>query len=433
MTGAEGMADQADVIVVGAVPAGSSTAYWAARYGLNVPLLDRQTFPRDKTCGDGLLPHARMELARMGLNDWLDEPHHGRFDGFSIYTENSSIVSTAPPSVNGKIGHIVRREETDRRVAERAAAQGADFRQGVTARRASRASDASVTGVEATISGERVLYRAPLIVVADGVGGFEGNGIKAPQSGVARRQYFKNAGGSRQNHVHFWLTKDLTRFGSAYGWLFYLGDGVANVGVAIYKDALEKERSNSGRNLDDLLADFLREPEVSERIGEPEGPAKSWSLKMGMAGKARYQRGMLLVGDAGSLIHPLSGEGVGYALESGRLAAAWAHEARARRDFSASLLSGYERQLTHLRGREHRPGFAVARMNNRFPDARLVDNFFEASESDPTATQALARAFYGEGSVYDLLGSRRAVAGTIAASARSHFRSDTNGHETTRS
>ncbi|MGF1470521.1 MAG: NAD(P)/FAD-dependent oxidoreductase [Rubrobacteraceae bacterium] len=423
------MTDRADLVVVGAGPAGSATAYWAARYGLDVLLLDRQEFPRDKTCGDGLLPHARMELARMGLDDWLEEPHHGRFDGFSIYTRNSLISSTGPPSFNGKIGYIVRRQETDGRLVERARATGVEFRPGVKAQRAARAPDGAVTGVEATSSDDSVHYEAPLIVVADGVGGFEGDGIKVAQSGVARRQYFKNSSGSHQNHVHFWLTTDLTRFGSAYGWLFYFGDGVANAGVAIYKPALEKERSYSGRNLNDLMDAFLKEPEVAGRLGEPEGPAKSWSLKMGMAGKRRHGQGLLLVGDAGSMIHPLSGEGVGYALESGRLAAAWAHEAHNRKDFSSSLLAGYDRQLARLRGREHKPGFAVAQLNNRFADARLIDHLFEACEQDPEAQQALARAFYGEGSVYELLGHQRALATTIAASARSRFgRNSPNGH-----
>ena len=419
-----------DVIVVGAGPAGSAAAYWAAKYGLDVLLLDRQDFPRDKTCGDGLLPHARMELARMGLDDWLAEPQHGLFDGFSIYTDSSALIDDSPPSVNGKIGYIVRRRETDQKLVDTARNKGVEFRPGVNVKRATRTPAGFVKGVEGAADGADVRYEAPLVIVADGVGNFEKDGVGASQDGVARRQYFKSSYGERKNHVHFWLTKDLTRFGSAYGWIFYFGDGVANAGVAIYKDALAKERRRSGRNLHALLEDFLREPEVAERLGEPEGPAESWSLKMGMAGKKRHRQGLMLVGDAGSMIHPLSGEGVGYALESGRLAAVWAHEAHARQDFSSGLLGGYDRQLTQLRGREHKPGLAVARLNNQFPGLRFLDNLFEACQTDQDAQQTLARAFYGEGSVYDLLGHRRALARTVTASAQTQLEGirSTNGH-----
>jgi flavin-dependent dehydrogenase len=66
------MAERFDLVVVGAGPGGSSTAYYSAKAGLNTLLVDRQEFPRDKTCGDGLMPHAASEVALMGLADWLD-------------------------------------------------------------------------------------------------------------------------------------------------------------------------------------------------------------------------------------------------------------------------------------------------------------------------------------------------------------------------
>ena len=91
------MAERLDLVVVGAGPGGSSTAYYAAKAGLNTLLVDRQEFPRDKTCGDGLMPHAASEVALMGLADWLDEPHHGRFTGFNIYTRTALLRQKRPP------------------------------------------------------------------------------------------------------------------------------------------------------------------------------------------------------------------------------------------------------------------------------------------------------------------------------------------------
>jgi choline dehydrogenase-like flavoprotein len=85
------MAERYDLVVVGAGPGGSSAAYHSAKAGLNTLLIDRQEFPRDKTCGDGLMPHAASEVALMGLADWLDEPHHGKFTGFSMYTRTAHL------------------------------------------------------------------------------------------------------------------------------------------------------------------------------------------------------------------------------------------------------------------------------------------------------------------------------------------------------
>src|ERR671933_1210805 len=127
------MADRADLIVVGAGPGGSATAYNAARAGLEGLLLDRQEFPRDKPCGDGLMPHAAEEITLMGLGDWLDEPHHGRFSGFSIYTQTALLRQRVPPTFHGPRGYVVARQETDARLVKRAKEAGADFRSGVRA------------------------------------------------------------------------------------------------------------------------------------------------------------------------------------------------------------------------------------------------------------------------------------------------------------
>src|SRR3954463_13638768 len=164
------MAEHADLIVVGAGPGGSATAYHAAKAGLEVLLLDRQSFPRDKPCGDGLMPHAAEEVTLMGLGDWLDETHHGRVLGFSIYTQPALLRQKAPPTLHGPHGYVVPREETDARLVGRAEEAGADFRSGVRATKLLRTPAGSVTGVEAVSNAETVIYEAPLVVAADGVG-----------------------------------------------------------------------------------------------------------------------------------------------------------------------------------------------------------------------------------------------------------------------
>src|SRR5918998_851676 len=399
------MAERADLIVVGAGPGGSATAYHAARTGLSVLLLDRQEFPRDKPCGDGLMPHAAEEISLMGLGDWLDEPHHGKFSGFSIYTQTAFLRQKVPPTLHGPHGYVVAREETDARLVERAQGAGAEFQGGVRATKLLRSTAGNVTGVEVASNGETLYSEAPLVVAADGVGGFAGEGIKAHQNAVARRQYFRNVSGPGRDHLHVFLTKDMNEKGAGYGWVFYFGDGRANVGAGVSTKTLAR----TGRNLKDYFDRFLEEPEIANWLedAEPEGRAKSWSLKMGMWGARRYAQGLMTVGDAASMIHPISGEGVGYAIESGRLAASFAHEAHARRDFSASVLSGYERQLRRQRAREHFAGHALV---NLVPNLGMLEPLFKACEKDPEARRALVEGFTGDAPIYSLLKHPRALA-----------------------
>ena len=392
------MAERADLIVVGAGPGGSATAYHAARTGLSVLLLDRQKFPRDKPCGDGLMPHAAEEISLMGLGDWLDEPHHGKFSGFSIYTQTAFLRQKVPPSLHGPHGYVAPRRETDSRLLMRAREAGADFRGGVRATRLLRTPAGNVTGVEATSNGETRFYEAPVVVAADGVGGFAGEGMKARQNAVARRQYFENVSGPNKEDLHVFITKDMNEHGAGYGWVFYFGDGRANVGAGVSTKTLER----TGRNLKDFFDRFLEEPELTYWLkdAEPEGPARSWSLKMGMWGAKRHAQGLMTVGDAASMIHPISGEGVGYAIECGRLAAAWAHEARAKGDYSAATLSGYERQLRRKRAREHLSGYALT---NLVPNLGMIEPLFKACEKDPDARRTLVEGFTGDAPVYRLL------------------------------
>jgi geranylgeranyl reductase family protein len=407
------MAERADLIVVGAGPGGSATAYYAARAGLEVLLLDRQRFPRDKPCGDGLMPHAAEEISMMGLGDWLDEPQHGKFSGFSIYTQTAFLRQKVPPTFHGPHGYVVPRQETDARLVARAEEAGADLRSGVRATKLLRSPSGDATGVEAVSDGETLLYEAPLVVAADGVGGFAGEGMKAHQNSVARRQYFRNVSGPEKDHLHVFVTKDMNEHGAGYGWVFYFGDGRANVGAGVSTKTLQR----TGRNLKDFFDRFLEEPEMVDWLAdaEPEGQAKSWSLKMGMWGAKRYAQGLMTVGDAASMIHPISGEGVGYAIESGRLAAAWAYEASSRNDYSASLLKGYAAQLRRQRAREHLSGYALT---NLIPNLGMMEPLFKACEKDPEARRTLVEGFTGDAPIYSLLKHPKALGRAVKTALR---------------
>ena len=392
------MVERADLIVVGAGPGGSAAAYHAVRNGLDVLLLDRQTFPRDKPCGDALMPHTTSEVALMGLGDWLPESSHGKFRGFSLYTQTASFKQPVPPTFHGPHGYVIPRLQTDAKLLERARVIGARIHEGVRATKVLRSSGEDVTGIEAVSNGDTLRYEAPLVVVADGSGGGLASEHKAHQNVVARRQYFRNVSGPDQDHLHIFATKDMNERGGGYGWVFYFGDGRANVGAGVSTKTLE----STNRNLKDFFDRFLEEPMLAEWLedAESENQPKSWSLRTGMWGARRVGQGLLLVGDAGSLIHPISGEGVGYAMESGRLAAAFAHEAHTQRDFSAKLLGGYERELKRQRAKEHLSGYALI---NALPNLELLEPLFKSGERDKSARQTFIEIFTGDAPVYSLL------------------------------
>jgi geranylgeranyl reductase family protein len=412
------MTERYDLVVVGAGPGGSSTAYHSSKAGLSTLLIDRQEFPRDKTCGDGLMPHAASEVALMGLADWLDEPHHGKFTGFSMYTQTAFLRHGVPPSLHGPRGYVIRREETDAKLLERAVSAGAEFRSGVRATELLRSPAGDVAGTRAANAGGELCFEAPIVVVADGVGGFAGEDMKAHQNAVARRQYFRYVDGPDKQDLHIFITEDMNSHGAGYGWVFYFGDGRANVGAGVSTRSLAR----TGSNLKDVFNRFLKEPQLAGWLekAEPEGAAKSWSLKMGMWGAKRYAQGVLAVGDAGSMIHPISGEGVGYAMESGRLAATWVYQAHARRDFSASTLSGYENQLRRQRAREHLSGQALV---NLVPNLGMMEPLFKACEKDPEARRTLMESFTGDTPVYSLLKHPMTIATALREGVRDAIRS----------
>ena len=324
-------AERHDLLVIGGGPSGAATGYWAARHGLDVAVVEKATFPREKTCGDGLTPRAVTQLRAMGLGDRLAGCH--QVDGLRIIAHHRTLELAWPRhSVHPDHGYVIRRRELDTFVAEHAAAAGAVLHQGTEAT-APELEQGHLVGatVKDTATGATRSIRAPWIVVADGSNSRFGRALGTARDrtypqGVAIRGYFESP-----NHDDRWIESALDvrdRNGSAmpgYGWVFPVGDGTVNVGLGLLSTFRDWKQINTTA----LWHEFTHTLPDHWEI-DPDAPLDPPSGgRLPMAGSVGPKQGpnWLLVGDAGGTINPFNGEGIDSAYETGRTAASLIAEA----------------------------------------------------------------------------------------------------------
>jgi menaquinone-9 beta-reductase len=332
--------DEADVIVVGAGPGGSATAYHMARHGLRVLMLEKTVFPREKVCGDGLTPRATRQLIRMGVDTsakagWLQNKGL-RVIGGGVRLELDWPELASFPNY----GLVRTRLDFDDLLARRAVEAGALLRTGVNVIGPVLTDDGHVIGVRAKAGPgkEPVEYRAPLIVAADGVSGKFPLALGLTKRedrpiGVAVRRYYHSPVRADDDYLESWLelrsAQDRDRLLPGYGWIFGLGDGRVNVGLGILNSSSAFGKTNYRAMLTDWLG--TTPPDWGMRDeANADGPILGAALPMGFNRVPHYTRGVMLVGDSGGMVNPMNGEGIAYAMESGELAAEVAVQALAR-------------------------------------------------------------------------------------------------------
>ncbi|QCC78791.1 geranylgeranyl reductase family protein [Nocardioides daphniae] len=318
---------QTDVLVVGAGPAGSGAAAWAARHGMETLLVDAAVFPRDKTCGDGLTPRAIHELQALGLTDWVrgHTVNHGlRAHGFGQTLELNW------PDVKGSDlptwGSAVARTEFDDHLRRTAVASGATCVDGARAVDVVMEGD-RVSAVVLETTGpdgrQRVEVRCRWLVVADGVRSPLGKRLgrewhRDTVYGVAGRSYVKS---ERSDDPwissHLELRDEGGKALAGYGWIFPLGTGEVNLGAGALATA-KRPADIAVKPLMRHYADQLRDE--FELHGDLRAEASAL-LPMGGAVSNVAGRNWALVGDAAGCVNPLNGEGIDYGLETGRVLA----------------------------------------------------------------------------------------------------------------
>lgn len=343
------MDEVADVAVVGGGPAGAAAAYYLAAAGHDVVVCEKGRFPRAKTCGDGLTPRGVRALADMGLPAAL--PGAQQVVGIRLRTARRA-VELPFPARDGWPAHglVVRRAELDRAVLDRAQAAGATVLYG-TAAVAPLIEQGVVAGVQLQTPGGRRRLRARFVVSAEG-----GTGAFTRQLGrrrapgypmaVGMRQYLRPvraAGpGGRWLDVHLDVGSDRrTLWG--YGWVFPLGDGTLNVGIG----GLTSRVPGPLRPLQARFVDGLR-ARYGEQAVRLDGPPTGGRLLLSDCVWPLHGPGYVVVGDAAGRVNPCTGEGICYAYETGRIAAA--HLDAALRDGRTRSVSGYTAEVADTYG-----------------------------------------------------------------------------------
>ncbi|WP_412519116.1 geranylgeranyl reductase family protein [Actinomadura madurae] len=292
-----------DVIVVGAGPAGSAAATHLARSGLDVLVLEKTSFPREKICGDGLTPHAVRELHSLGVD--ITTPGWFRNDGIRLIGAGRRLEIPWPSGS----GLTRTRADLDELLARNAISAGATLLN--TKATAPISTHGRVTGVR-TASGT---HRARLVIAADGASSRLGValGLRPRRDrpiGIAGRRYFRSP---RHDDPYLGIWLDLAPAG--YGWIFGMGDGTVNAGVALLRTDHPDYHGLCSRWLASLPTHWNLTEEHAV------GPLRGAALPMGYSRRPHYLPGLLLAGDSGGMINPSSGEGIAYALEAGRIAA----------------------------------------------------------------------------------------------------------------
>ena len=318
-------ARETDVLIIGGGPAGSAAGYWLAKAGKRVTIIEKKTFPRDKTCGDGLTPRAVKQIVDMGLADSLAKYH--RYEGLRATAHGKALELQWPShSVYPQHGYVVRRRELDQMVALNAEAAGAELLQGHEAHQPilerGLLRGAVVTDKETHSTFE---LRAQYVIVADGANSRFGRALGTSRAkqmpyGTAIRTYWESP-----RHAEPWIESALDvkdRNGNSmpgYGWIFPVGDGTINIGVGL----LSTFRDFKSVNTTHLLDAYAHMVADSWGIdpGSPTQRATSGRIPMGGSVGPKVGPSYIVVGDAAGSVNPFNGEGIDYAYETARMAA----------------------------------------------------------------------------------------------------------------
>lgn len=390
---------ETSVIVIGAGPAGAGTSIYLTQAGIPHVIIEKETFPRDKVCGDACSGKTAFVL-RKANPEWMQEI----FRQADKFTPSHGIIFVAP---NGKPlnipfnpnkqpgeqapGFTTPRMVFDNFLFEKLPSEYATIYQKATINTVDRANNkVSVSFIQ---GGKEYVVSAPLIVGADGDKSivrkqFLKEHTTDKTSAVGLRAYYEGVTGMHNDNfieLHF-----LPEVLPGYLWIFPLPNGTANVGVGILSERIRKKKINLREKMLDAIKN---NPNIAPRFknAELKGKIQGWGLPMGMEQRPVSGDNFLLTGDAASLIDPFSGEGIGNALYSGMLAAYAIEKALTDGKFDAAFIKeAYDDVLYKRVGDELKIGTTMQKLC-RFP--WLFNLVVNKAEKSPSLSKTISCMF----------------------------------------
>ena len=343
-----------DAIIVGAGPAGSSAAIYCNKLGLNTLLIDKSIFPRDKICGDALSGKSVKILEELDLLQDLDKldgaivnriifgnPNHSECELHLNKSLNKRHISH---------GFVIPRKIFDNYLFKKAS-DVSDVVSGFNVDDLIY-NKSQVVGVKGkTSNGEQKKYFGNIVLGADGP-----YSIVSRKSGlynsdmnytaVGLRCYYENVEDlTDQIELHY-----VNETIPGYFWIFPAGNKKANIGVGLLKSSAKKKKYNLQQIMQQVInsKNFKHRFKNSNALEKPKG----WNLPFGNTKRENHGNGFLLLGDAAGLVDPFTGEGIGNAMESGKIAADIVLKAKKINNFSNQILSEYDKVLWEYLGSE---------------------------------------------------------------------------------
>ncbi len=367
-----------DVIIVGAGPAGSALACFLAAQGLDVLLLDKAAFPRDKTCGDGLSPRAMRVLRSLGLLDQLLKAGW-RINHIVLFAPNGRAIRAAVPPYADlpDFALVLPRLQLDDLIRARAVEAGADFRSSFTVTDLLRAGE-QFAGVRALAPDGPADFRARLTVLATGatIGLLErAHLLSAPPAfGRAARAYYEGMSGLSDTVEFHFDSVPLP----GYGWIFPISPTAANVGAGYFVRPGQPPMRNSPVQ---VVREFVANPYVKKMMNgaRPTSAVKGYPLRFDFPTARTAWPGLALVGEACGLVNPLTGEGIDYALESAETAAEVLGMALRNGEPPAFTAQKYSRAL---RGRFLRTFVNITRVRDVYLRPWVMNRFASAANKN---------------------------------------------------
>ena len=343
-----------DAIIVGAGPAGSSAAMYCSKLGLNTLLLDKSSFPRDKVCGDALSGKSVKILDELDLLEDLDKLDGAIINRIIFGNPNNSECELHLNKSRNKRhishGFVIPRKIFDNYLFNKA----------------SKVSEVEnnfnvvdlvydknqVIGVKGKLaSGEEKTFYGNIVLGADGPysivsrkSGYYNSDMNFTAVGL--RCYYENVENlTDQIELHY-----VNETIPGYFWIFPAGNKKANIGVGLLKSSARKKK----HNLQQIMMQVINSKNFKQRFKNSaalEKP-KGWNLPFGNTKRKNHGNGFLLLGDAAGLVDPFTGEGIGNAMESGKIAANIVSKAKKINNFSKEVLSEYDEELWGYLGGE---------------------------------------------------------------------------------